>query len=133
MVNPGSFGASRKAFLTSQKPNYSAGVVGGYAADALAVIQCKYLKRFPIELPHDEEPSEAWLASVNDEEPHPEQVAPDIEALSEREYANALEMMEKRQKLLVFRKAVSYLCCRCLFVLRPCLISRSNSGWHTNI
>jgi len=109
MVNPGSFGPSRKAFLISQKPVYSAGVVGGYAADALAVIQRKYHKRFPIDLPHDEEPSEEWSAAVNDEEPYPEQAAPDIETLSEEEYACAMEAIEKRQKLVAFRQAVSNL------------------------
>jgi hypothetical protein len=107
MVNPGSFGLSRKAFLISQKPAYSAGVVDGYAADALAVIQRKYHKRFPIDLPHDEEPSEEWLASVDDEEPYPEQFAPDIETLGEEEYARAIEALEKRQKQVAFRQAVS--------------------------
>jgi hypothetical protein len=117
MVNPGSFGTSRKAFLVSQKPDYSAGVVGGYAADALAVIQRKYLKRFPIDLAHDEEPSEEWLAAVDDEEPFPEQVAPDIDVLSEEEYATALEMLAKTRKLLDFRKAVSNL----IMVVSVCL------------
>jgi len=107
MVNPGSFGLSRKTFLISQKPAYSAGVVGGYAADALGVIQRKYHKRFPIDLPHDEEPSEEWLASVDDDEPYPEQLAPDIETLGEEEYARAMEALEKRQKLVAFRQAVS--------------------------
>lgn len=109
MVNPGSFGASRKALLMSQKPDYSAGVVGGYAADALAVIQRKYLKRFPINLAHDEEPSEDWLAAVDDEEPFPEQVTPDIDVLSEEEYANAPAMLARTWKLLDFRKVVSNL------------------------
>ena len=109
MVNPGSFGPSQKVFLISQKPVYSAGVVGGYAADALAVIQRKYHKCFPIDLPHDEEPSEEWSAAVNDEEPYPEQAAPDIETLSEEEYACAMEAMEKRQKLVTFCQAVSNL------------------------
>ena len=107
MVNPSSFGPSRKAFLLSQKPAYSAGVVGGYAADALALIQCKYLKRFPIDLPHDEEPTEEWLASVNDNEPEPDRVPPDIKSLNEEDYITACEASEKRQKLLSFRKAVS--------------------------
>jgi hypothetical protein len=94
MVNPGSFGPSRKVFLISQKPAYSAGVVDGYAADALTVIQRKYHKRFPIDLPHDEEP-------------YPEQFVPDIETLGEEEYACAMEALEKRQKLVAFRQAVS--------------------------
>ena len=109
MVNPGSFGPSRKAFLTSQKPAYSAGVVGGYTADALASIQRKYHKRFPIDLPHDEEPSEEWMASVDDEEPYPEQAAPDIETMSDEEYACAMEALEIRQSVVAFRQAVSNL------------------------
>ena len=134
MVNPGSFGSSQKAFLTSQKPAYSAGVVGGYAADALVEIQRKYHKRFLIDLPHDEEPSEEWSASVNDEEPYTEQVAPDIEALSEEEYAGAMDELGKRQKLVAFRQAVSN--CQCLFVrsmtLFNHLISKLNDGLPTN-
>lgn len=104
----------------SQKPVYSAGVVGGYAADALAQIQRRYLKRFPIDLPHDEEPTEEWLASVNDEEPDPDQIPPDIETLNEGDYIAACEALEKRQKLLAFRKAVSeivvstFVCSECL-------------------
>ena len=105
MVNPGAFGASRKVFLMSQKPDYSAGVMGRYAADALALIQRKYLKRFPIDLQHNEEPTEEWLASVNDDGPDP--VPPDIESLGEEDYNAAMKELEERQKLLAFRKAVS--------------------------
>ena len=134
MVNPGSFGPSRKAFLISQKPAYSAGVVGGYAADALAAIQRKYHKRFPIDLPHDEEPSEESMASVDDEEPNPEQAAPDIETLSEEEYACAMEALEKRRTLVAFRQAVSNLS---MFVCQAhdpvyCPVSKLNDGSPTN-
>ena len=107
MVNPGSFGPSRKAFLVSQKPAYSAAVLGGYAGDALALIQCKYLKHFPIDLPDDEEPTEEWLASVNDEEQDPDEVPPDVESLSEEDYIAVMRVLESRQKLLAFRRAVS--------------------------
>ena len=81
---------------------YSAGVVGGYAADALAVIQHKYYKCFPMDLQHDKEPSKEWSAAVNDEEPYPEQAAPDIETLSEEDYTCTMEAMEKRQMLVAF-------------------------------
>jgi hypothetical protein len=91
----------------SQKLDYSAGVTGGYAADALVLIQRKYLKRFPIDLQHNEEPTEEWLASVNDDGPDPDPVPPDIESLSEEDYNAAMKELEERQKLLAFRKAVS--------------------------
>ena len=74
MVNPGAFQGSQKAFLLSQKDAYKAGVVGGYAANALAKIQHKYLKQYPIDWPHSEEPPVAWLAMVDDEAPDEEQV-----------------------------------------------------------
>ena len=44
MVNPGAFHGARKEFLHLQMDQYKAGVLRGYAADALAVIQRKYLK-----------------------------------------------------------------------------------------
>jgi hypothetical protein len=130
MVNPGSFGATRKAFLMSQKPDYSAGVMGGYAADALALIQRKYLKRFPIDLPHNEEPTDEWLASVNDEGPDPDQVPPDIQSLSEEDYIAATKEMEERQKLVAFRRAVSEILVVPVFVLfgPERLSSKSNVG-----
>jgi hypothetical protein len=73
----------------------------------LALIQRKYLKCFPIDLPHNEEPTDDWLASVNDEEPDPDQVPPDLESLTEEDYIAATKELEERQKLLAFRKAVS--------------------------
>ena len=118
MVNPGSFGPSRKAFLESQKPVYTAGVLGGYAADALVQIQRKYLKRFPIDLPHDDEPTEEWLASMNNKENDPDHVPPCVESLSEEDYAEAMKALESRQKLLAFRRAVSAISCFDLFVLK---------------
>ena len=75
MVNPGAFQGSRKAFLLSQKADYRDGVVGGYAADALAKIQRKYFKRYPIDLPDLKEPSAEWLAAVDDDAPEVEQEA----------------------------------------------------------
>ena len=109
MVNPGAFQGSRKTFLQSQRADYQAGVVGGYAADALAQIQRKYLKRFPINLPHHEEPSPQWLAEVDDDAAGEEDEGPDLDALDERELAAAMKKLEERQELLCFRKAVSSL------------------------
>lgn len=107
MVNPGAFQGSRKAFLVSQKADYKDGVVGGYAADALAKIQRKYFKRFPIDLPHFEEPTAEWLEAVDDESPDVEQDEPDITTLDEEQYAMAVEQIQARRLLLNFRKAVS--------------------------
>ena len=102
-MNPGAFQGSRREFLLSQKPAYKAGVTGGYAADALAEIQRKYLKRYPIDLPHSDEPSAEWLAEVDDDAPDIDQVELDV---SSEEYAIAAKKVEARGSLLTFRKAV---------------------------
>ena len=107
MVNPGAFQGSRKDFLLSQKPAYKAGVLGGYAADALSQIQRKYFKRYPIDLPHQEEPSAEWLAAVDDDAPDAEQEEPHASANDDEELAAAVERMAERTLLLGFRQAVS--------------------------
>ena len=107
MVNPGAFRGSRKDFLVSQKPAYAEAVVGGFAADVLANIQRKYFKRYPVELPHDEEPTPEHLAAVNDDEADPEIEGPDAEKMSPQQYEDAVEALEQRSSVIRFRKAVS--------------------------
>lgn len=96
----------RRDFMLGEKPAYSEGVKGGFVADALAIIQRRYFKRFPIELADDQEPSAEFLEAVNDDEPDPERVAPDRDALDDEEYAAALEEVEQRRRTLSYRKAV---------------------------
>ena len=108
MVNPGAFHGARKEFLHSQMDEYKAGVLGGYAADALADIQRKYLKRFPIDLAHSEDPTPEWLAAVDDNTPDGEQEEPDVLVLDENEYAATVKKLMDRRALLTFRKAVSH-------------------------
>lgn len=75
-------------------------------ADALALIQRRYFKRFPIDLAHNEEPTPEFLAAVNDDAPDPEIEAPS-ESLSPDEYAAALKAREDHSALIMYRKAVS--------------------------
>lgn len=107
MVHPGAFQGSRKAFLLSQKAAYSKGVLGGYAADALALIQHHYFKCYPIDLPHDQEPDEEALAAIDDDAPDIEQEEPDEEKLGPQEYAAMIIALEVWQKAVAFQKAVS--------------------------
>ena len=131
MVNPGAFQGSRREFLLSQKPAYKAGVIGGYAADALAEIQCKYFKRYLIDLPHSEEPSAEWLAEVDDDAPEKDQEELDVSSDSE-EYAIVAKKMETRRSLLTFRKAVRSFWSLVWFESSP-PNSKSNDGLHTNL
>ena len=107
MVNPGAFRGSRKDFLLSQKATYAEAVAGGFATDVLADMQRRYFKRFPVDLPHTEEPSEEHLAAVDDDAPDPEQEQPDPEKMSVEEYQAAMSSLEERSKIIRFRKAVS--------------------------
>ena len=111
MVNPSAFRGSRKEFLMGEKAAYSAGMAGGYGADALALIQRRYFKRYPVNLPHHEEPTAEHLAAVNDEAPEPEPEEPNPEVMTIEECEAATKELEKRQTILRFRKAVS---CSCL-------------------
>jgi hypothetical protein len=107
MVNPGAFQGSRKDFLTSKKEEYNVAMQAGVAADVLASIQRQYFKRYPVDFPHDEEPTADVLAAVDDDFPEEETQSPDSSTMNGEEYAAALKALETRRKTLVFRKAVS--------------------------
>ncbi|KAJ3489902.1 hypothetical protein NLJ89_g11484 [Agrocybe chaxingu] len=105
MVNPGAFHGPRKEFLVSEKPAYAAGVGGGYAADALAIIQRRYLKRWPVDFPHDQEQTPEFLAAVDDDAPDEEYAIPQEEGMDPEAYAEALKRCAEHQYVLRFRKA----------------------------
>ena len=106
MVNPGTFLGLQRDFMLGEKAAYSEGIKGGFAADALAIIQRRYFKRFPVDLLHDDEPSAEFLEAVDDNEPDAERMEPDRDNLNDEEYAAALEMVEKRRTIFSYRKAV---------------------------
>lgn len=107
MVNPGAFQGSRREFLLGEKPAYAAGVDGGYAADALAVIQRRYFKRYPMTLLHVEEPTAVFLAAVDDNAPDLEEHVPDPETMSAESYEREMIEVNSRHVHFVYRKAVS--------------------------
>lgn len=107
MPPPGAFQGSRKKFLEEAKEAYAAAVEGGYVRDEIAQLWRRYFKRFPIDLPHDEEPSPEHLDAVNDDAPDEEVLPPDPETLSPDDYQTKLDAYEWRRRLIVFRKAVS--------------------------
>ena len=92
----------------NEKPSYAAGVLGGYAGDALLKIQRRYFRRFPIDLPHDQEQSVEFLANVNDNAPDKEEEVVDFDNLTPVEVEAMMERIKERRKLIEFRKAVSY-------------------------
>jgi len=109
MVHPGAFKGLRKDFLIGEKAGYAAAVEGGYAKDALANIQRRFFKRFPADLPHNNEPSPELLAAVDDDKPDEEPEQPDEQTMSTEEYTAAVKNLEDRQSLILFQKGVSVL------------------------
>ncbi|PPQ82465.1 hypothetical protein CVT26_012727 [Gymnopilus dilepis] len=105
MVNPGAFRGSRKEFLLGEKGTYAAGLDGGYGADALALIQRRFFKRYPIELGHNIEPSQEHLAAVDDNAPDVEPEEPDPDKMSPEDYEAAKKNSDHRKRLIQFRKA----------------------------
>ena len=79
-----------------EKAAYSAGMAGGYGADALALIQCWYFKHYPVNLPHHKEPMAEHLAAVDDNAPEPEPEEPNPEVMTKEEYKAAMKELEKR-------------------------------------
>jgi len=107
MPNPGSFLGSRLEFLRAQNRLYAAAVIANTKEECIADIQRRYFKRYPIDLEHNVEPTQQFLATVDDDEADPDTVAPDPSHLSPDEFKKTTEAFEERQKLVIFRKQVS--------------------------
>ncbi|KAH9478970.1 hypothetical protein JR316_0009433 [Psilocybe cubensis] len=104
MPNPGIFKGARKEFLLTQKGIYADAVKNGHVAETLMTIQRRYFKRFPVEMPLDQEPTSEALAAVNDDAPDEDIVEPDRDLLSEDEYNAQMAAFKSRQTVLVVRK-----------------------------
>ncbi|KAF9472053.1 hypothetical protein BDN70DRAFT_819199 [Pholiota conissans] len=104
MVNPGVFLGTRKAFLAAQQDLYASAVTENHVADTVANIQRRYFKRYPISLPHNEEPSAEWLASVDDDAPDGELLPPDRSKLDAMAFEAAQAIYDEQVKVLKFRK-----------------------------
>lgn len=109
MVNPGAFKGARLEFLLAQKSLYAAAALKGHTGDTIVNIQRRFFKRFPIDLPDDEEPTDEWLKAVDDNVADPEPDAPDENALSVEDFTDAMKKFKKRAERLDFRRHVSLL------------------------
>ncbi len=107
MVNPGGFSGLRKQFLADQEALYAAAIREGHVNDTVADVQRRYFKRFPLTLSHTEEPTEEFLAAVDDAAPDPELAAPSKDGMEPAAYARAQRVYELQSKELQMRKSVS--------------------------
>ncbi|KAL0564949.1 SERTA domain-containing protein 3 [Marasmius crinis-equi] len=102
MVNPGAFHGSRKSFLKSAVSDYFKAVQEGVGPEFLQTTIRRYLKRYPVDLSDDVEPSDAQLASVNDDEAsedvYPPEKEPDETEETFKERERAFEEYKKETK-----------------------------------
>ncbi|PPQ97627.1 hypothetical protein CVT26_002550 [Gymnopilus dilepis] len=107
MPNPGAFHGLRLEFLVAEQAGFAAAVANGTKEEFMKDLLRRYFKRFPIELPHNEDPSEEHLAAVDDNAPDPEPEAPNPMdyAESEAQYNAALAAFEGRNAVIVARSS----------------------------
>ncbi|PPQ83739.1 hypothetical protein CVT26_005017 [Gymnopilus dilepis] len=70
------FSGLRLEFLLGEVDRYTTAIANGTKEDVGKDIIRRYFKRFPPELPHDQEPSADHLAAVDDSAPDPEVEGP---------------------------------------------------------
>ena len=108
MVNPGAFVSSRTEFLKGEKCAYAEAVANGYARDALSIISRRYFKRYPVDLPHSEEPTAEHLASVDDDAICPDDPPLDPSDMSMDDYLAEKLRREKAAELVDYRQGMSF-------------------------
>jgi hypothetical protein len=110
MVNPGAFSGTRKNFLEAQSDVYAIAVAENHVADTVADIQRRYFKRYPLTLPHDQEPTAEWLATVDDDAPDPEVMTLPLDFEGMNPEADALAAQEREAFIvsMKLRKDVSH-------------------------
>jgi len=131
MVNPGSFVRSRAVFLTGEKRVYADAVAQGYTRDVLVIISRRYFKRYLIDLPHDVEPTDEHLVSVDDDAICLEDLPLNPNDMTMDDHLAEKLCREKSAALVDYRQGVSLT----LFVIGAVdsqLTSKSNIGWPIN-
>lgn len=96
---------------------YAEAVSKDHVADTVADIQRRYFKRYPMSLPHHQEPTDEWLAQVDDSAPDPDIVAPDSDTMDPALYLVAEQEHDVLIKNLKLRKDVSPFWSSCYFSL----------------
>lgn len=109
MAARAAFSGLRLKFMEDQLEGYATAVVESRDNDFVLDVQRRYLKRFPLSLPHEVEPSQESLDPIDDNMPDPELKEPNRKDMSDEEYKAAKGAFDYDCSLLRFRKEVSYM------------------------
>lgn len=105
MVNR-TFKGRRLEWLLAQKPAYEDAVTKATIPSFLDATFARFCRRFPIDLPLDQEPTAEFLAAVDDNAPEPEQETP-RDDMDEEEKTIAEAAQRARQAIIRQRRKVS--------------------------
>lgn len=94
------FTGSRLKFMESQLDGYTQALATSTAANFRAVLLRRYFKRYPINMPHEEEPTPEALAIVDDDEEMDDE---DISGLTAEEIAIRAKTIKKRRDVSLYR------------------------------
>lgn len=96
------FVLSRLAFMQSQQNGYTQALSDGTRGNFIVDVVRKYFRRFPVELPHEDEPTKETLAAIDDDADEED------ERLKEDEMLKSLSADEvvKRKKVMQQRREV---------------------------
>lgn len=103
------FKGARLEFLTEQIVSYEAAVAAGTTKEFVDVIYARYARRFPIEIPLDEDPSPEVLEAIDDDAPEPEREVR-LDDLSPEELEAETERISARQEAIQKRRRVRHVC-----------------------
>lgn len=132
MVNPGSFPGSRGEFINAQTQLYAEAVKDNHIGDTLANIQRRFLKRYPVTLQDNEEPSAEWLAQVDDDAPDEELHPPKVDEMDKDAADKALAEYTNLVARVKFKKDVSTVSLpfyfTCLLTRKPLLSANQTTS-----
>ncbi|KAK7024184.1 SERTA domain-containing protein 3 [Paramarasmius palmivorus] len=104
MPAPRAFTGVRLRFLEAQLNGYAQADSEGHAADFAIDVARRYLKRFPVSLSEDKEPTAQELQAVDDDAADEDRPVPvQKEGMSDDEYAKAMTEYEDFQKTTTFK------------------------------
>lgn len=110
MVGTPAFEGRQLEFMQEALKSYTDAVNKGVEADIMRDIFRRFTKRFPVDRPWNEQPSQEVLDAVNDDEPSPEKHKPTEEEFQDpEEYKTQMEEYNAYQSLLKKREDVSNL------------------------
>lgn len=110
MVNPGTFRGKALVYLESCREKFAKGFDDGIVRDVATDIIRGFFMRFSPDTPLNEDPTDEFLATINDDRPAEEYPFPEVEGTSPEEFELQMNRWQTRQETIAYRTRVSHTC-----------------------